>query len=99
MLFILFCAVIVAGSLAYIAAWTVRMMRRVGVRRFMSALATLISALLVSLLNLFVRNRATEDISAHDDYRLIDAVDDIRIAREAQQRSQGGAHVGGDSSY
>jgi hypothetical protein len=98
-LFLLFVAATAVGGILYITVWIVQAVRRVGVRRFGGALVDLVKALLATLLKLFTRERNPVESSTHDDYHLIDAIDDIRIARETQQRSQTGAHAGNDSSY
>ena len=78
-------------TLGYGVVWTVRALRRVGVRRFAGAVATLASAVIMAVARLFKRSDESPVLNQNNrGGNFIDVVEDLRIAREHQQLSEEG---------
>jgi hypothetical protein len=90
-IFILAVSAMVLFTLGYGVFWTVRAVRRVGIRRFARALGTLGWALLVAGSKLFLprKNKALDRKTSQED-GIIDAFNNVRFADEALHRSLNG---------
>jgi hypothetical protein len=84
--FILAVSTAVLFTLGYGVVWTVRTVRRVGVRRFAGAVTALASALIMAVARLFKRSDESPDRGGN----FIDVVEDLRIAREHRRLSEEG---------
>ncbi|MGH8628780.1 MAG: hypothetical protein ACREYC_27150 [Gammaproteobacteria bacterium] len=89
LIFLVSAAVLV--TLGYGVFWTVRAVRRVGLRRFAGALGALALAVMVAIAKLF--NFKIDDTRASREDRrddFIHVIEDLRIAREHQRLSEEG---------
>jgi len=79
---------LVVLTLGYVTFWTVRAVRRVGLRRFAGALGGLIAASLVALVRLIKPelHPSREGTTGGDD--VFDLAEDLRIARESRKKAE-----------
>ncbi len=78
-------------TLGYGVVWTVRAVRRVGVRRFAGAVTALASAVIMAVARLFKRSDESQVSNQNNrGGHFIDVVEDLRIAREHQRLSEEG---------
>ena len=94
--FILAVSTAVLFTLGYGVAWTARVVRRVGLRRFARALGALARAVLVAVVKLFTLDRrlVEESEPKKDNYSWGDAWDDLRIAKKWQRISEVNSKIG-----
>lgn len=86
----------VVGYVGYGIVWTVRAIRRVGLRRFAWALGALGLAVVVAVVKLFTpgQRRGGQNEAKSDDYGWSDAWDDLRIAKKWQRISEENSSLG-----
>ncbi len=88
-------SVAVVVILGYGVFWTVRAVRRVGLRRFAGALGALVWAVFVAIRTLFVRERSDEATQrGATRIAFVDALNDVLDAEEAQRLSDEGSRIG-----
>ncbi len=83
-------------TVGYAVFWTVRAIRRVGLRRFARAVAQLGRAVLVAAAKLFTPAylESEENSGKKDDYAFVDAYNDVLDGKRAQRLSDEGSQIG-----
>lgn len=94
LIFLVSAAVVV--TLGYGVFWTVRAIRRVGLRRFARAVVRLGRAVLVAAAKLFTPAylESEENSGKKDDYGFVDAYNDVLDGKRAQRLSDEGSQIG-----
>jgi len=77
-------------TIGYGVVWTVRAIRRVGVRRFAGALGALVWASLLAFVKLIKPARHPSSSGTTGGDNVFDLTEDLRIARESREKAKEG---------
>jgi hypothetical protein len=93
-------AVIAFCAVGYVVLWIVRMVRRIGFRRFAKALGALVWAMLVAIGKLLTPGRSDGVVRTNSTkITFVDDFNDILEAQEAQRLSDENSRIGFDHHF